>query len=176
MSIVNFRLFKQRKKEEKDKPKDLVFSKKWELVGIKIDNLLEKDIINLKKEYNLSTLHSSQAKLKCLIRLSNELDITITSIEFTPNLDDEDYCEIRTYLKNKENIKLINLIKQLEEETNISEITFVLGKTYEKFAGISISITNNGKFTTNYDVEIEFLDLLSSEFLGVLTGKYRCKE
>lgn len=176
MSIVNFRLFKQRKKEDKDEPKDLVFLKKWELVGIKIDNLLERDIINLKKEYNLSTLHSSQSKLKCLIKLSNDLDITITSIKFTPELEEEDYSEVRVRLRKKDNISLISYINSLEDETNIDEITFVLGKTYEKFSGATISITNNGKVTTNYDVEIEFLDLLSSEFLGVLVGKYKCKE
>lgn len=176
MSIVNFRLFKQRKNEEINNPKDIVFLKKWELVGIKIDNLLEKEIINLKKEYNLSTLHSSQSKLKCLIRLSHNLDITITSIEFNPKLDNDDYNEIRMLLKNKKNIELVNFIDQLNEESDINEITFVLGKTYDKFIGTNISITNNGKITTNYDIEIEFWDLLSSEFLGILTGKYKCKE
>lgn len=176
MSVVNFRLFKKRKNSEINSPKDIVFLKKWELVGIKIDDLLEKDIIHLKKEYNLSTLHSSQSKLKCLIKLSKDLNITITSIEFLPELDDEDYQCIRKYLKDKDNDSLIKLINQLEEETNINEITFVLGKKYDKFAGVDVSITSNGKFTTNYDVEIEFLDLLSSEFLGVLIGKYKCKE
>ncbi len=174
MSVVTFRLFKQRNNEDiNTEKKEIVFSKEWKLIGVKIDDLLSKDIVKIKKEYKLDNLYSSQDKIKCLLKNAIYLDITFTDIKFFPELEDEsDYKEIRKLLKNKDMEKLLEYIEEIEkrEEVDIIGLKFILGKKYEEFQNASISITNSGRFSTN--CEIEFKNLFSSEIFGILTGRY----
>lgn len=174
MSVVTFRLFKQRNNENiSTQKKELVFSKEWKLVGVKVDELLSKDIIEIKKKYKLDNLYSPQDRLKCLLKNSIKLDIYFTNIVFFPELEDqENYEEIRELLKNKEIHKLLERIEEIgkKQDFDIQELNFVLGKKYDKFEGTSVTISNSVKFAST--CEIEFKDLFSTEIFGILSGKY----
>lgn len=176
MTTVTFRLFKQRNNQKLSLSNlDIIFSKEWSLIGIKIDNLFPKEIRKIKNEYKLDNFYSTQSKMKCLIKNALELDIVFTDIKFSSELNDDDYNTLRTLLMNKnivELLKFIDIITEIEE-IDIEELYFVLGKKYNEFSGTSISITNNGKFVTKCKVEIEFKNLFSSEIFGVLVGKYQ---
>ena len=147
MSVVTFRLFKQRNNEDiNTEKKEIVFSKEWKLIGVKIDDLLSKDIVKIKKEYKLDNLYSSQDKIKCLLKNAIYLDITFTDIKFFPELEDEsDYKEIRKLLKNKDMEKLLEYIEEIEkrEEVDIIGLKFILGVAFASciwFIGMTIFI------------------------------------
>ena len=177
MTVVTFRLFKQRNNNQEINSSDLdiIFSKEWDLVGVKVDKLIPKEIKNIKNKYKLDNFYSTQAKIKCLIKNAKKLDITFIDIKFSAELNNDDHDMLRTLLQNKNMEKLLEFIEMVTEyeEIDISEINFVLGEKYKDFKGTNISVTTNGKFVTKSKIEIEFKNLFSSEIFGVLVGKYQ---
>lgn len=174
MSAITFRLFEM-DKESITSTKKIIFLKRWGLVGINTNDLSGDDLIKLKKDFGLYNFESSQEKIKCLIEHGKELDITFTNIKFLPELDFDDKKTIKELLQNKNYEELAKILEELyNSDWEIDEINFVLGKKYNSYEGAHISITRFGILETEFrnSIEIEFIDLFSNEFLGILSGKW----
>lgn len=177
MPAITFKLFKQRNEEEKKVNDCLVFSKKWNLVGVNLESLhTEKQLKMLKKEFNLYNLSSTQSRLTCLIKHVGDLDITILNIKFYPDIDVEDEDELKNYINKKEIHNILSFIKKLkEEEHDIDSLNIILGKSYNEFSRSNILLSRDGQIETTIikKIKIEFSELFSKQFMGILLGEWK---
>lgn len=179
MPAITFKLFKKREsnKIEITGNENLVFSKKWDIVSVKLTEINAKsELKKIKSEYNLYNLSGTQSRLKYLLLNSSKMDIVILGINFFNDIDDEDQVEIDKLLKNNDLDNLSIFIDELfEAGYEISSLIMELGKNYSDFSNTSIIINRNGKIeaTVSKKAKIEFSDLFSEDFIGVLSGEWK---